>query len=77
MTNRINLTSPHQLLAIVPFVLGFRPTNSVVVLCLRDHRLGLTYPAPSCLPHGPASWTPTRPPSLQRTRRWHRCRCKT
>jgi len=41
-TNTINLKSPHELLAIVPFVLGFRPTNSIVVLCLSDNRLGLT-----------------------------------
>src|SRR5665647_1693275 len=38
----INLKSPHELLAIVPFVLGFRPANSIVVLCLSHHRLGLT-----------------------------------
>jgi len=42
MTTAITLKSPHELLAIVPFVLGFRPTNSIVVLCLSDHRLGLT-----------------------------------
>jgi len=41
-TNTINLRSPHELLAVVPFVLGFRPTNSVVVLCLTNNRLGLT-----------------------------------
>jgi hypothetical protein len=41
-TNTINLRSPHELLAVVPFVLGFRPANSLVLLCLRDHRLGLT-----------------------------------
>ena len=41
-TNTINLRSPHELLAVVPFVLGFRPANSIVVLCLSDHRLGLT-----------------------------------
>jgi len=41
-SNLITLKSPHELLAIVPFVLGFRPTNSIVVLCLTDHRLGLT-----------------------------------
>jgi Domain of unknown function (DUF4192) len=41
-TNTINLRSPHELLAVVPFVLGFCPANSIVVLCLRDHRLGLT-----------------------------------
>src|SRR5450759_1012217 len=42
MTTAITLKSPHELLAIVPFVLGFRPTNSIVVLCLTNHRLGLT-----------------------------------
>jgi len=41
-TNTITLKSPHELLAVVPFVLGFRPTNSIVVLCLSQHRLGLT-----------------------------------
>jgi Domain of unknown function (DUF4192) len=42
MTTAINLKSPHELLAVVPFVLGFRPTNSIVVLCLNNRRLGLT-----------------------------------
>jgi hypothetical protein len=42
MTTAITLKSPHELLAIVPFVLGFRPTNSIVVLCLTNNRLGLT-----------------------------------
>lgn len=41
-SNSISLKSPHELLAILPFVLGFRPTNSIVVLCLRDRRVGLT-----------------------------------
>jgi hypothetical protein len=41
-TNTINLKSPHELLAVVPFLLGFRPTNSTVVLCLSNNRLGLT-----------------------------------
>ena len=41
-TNAIRLTSPSDLLSVVPFVLGFHPTNSIVVLCLRDHRLGLS-----------------------------------
>jgi Domain of unknown function (DUF4192) len=41
-TNAIKLTSPHELLAVVPYLLGFNPTNSIMVLCLRDHRLGLT-----------------------------------
>jgi hypothetical protein len=30
------------LLAVVPYVLGFRPANSIVVLCLTNNRLGLT-----------------------------------
>src|SRR5674476_1580794 len=42
MTTAITLKSPHELLAIVPFVLGFRPTNSIVVLCLSHNRLGRT-----------------------------------
>jgi Domain of unknown function (DUF4192) len=42
VTNTINLKSPHELLAVVPYLLGFCPTQSIVVLCLRDHRLGLT-----------------------------------
>jgi len=42
MTTAITLKSPHELLAIVPFVLGFRPRNSIVVLCLTNNRLGLT-----------------------------------
>jgi hypothetical protein len=41
-TSAIKLTSPHELLAVVPYLLGFNPTNSIMVLCLRDHRLGLT-----------------------------------
>jgi Domain of unknown function (DUF4192) len=40
-TNAIKLTSPHELLAVVPYLLGFNPTNSIMVVCLRDHRLGL------------------------------------
>jgi Domain of unknown function (DUF4192) len=41
-TNTINLKSPHELLAVVPFVLGFCPTSSIMVLCLINNRLGLT-----------------------------------
>jgi hypothetical protein len=54
-TNAITLTTPHELLAIVPFVLGFHPTNSIVVLCLSNNRLGLTQrldlPRPSDADH--------------------------
>jgi hypothetical protein len=41
-TSAIKLKSPDELLAVVPYVLGFKPSRSIVVLCLRDHRLGLT-----------------------------------
>ena len=41
-THALKLTSPHELLAVVPFMLGFHPMNSIMVLCLRDHQLGLT-----------------------------------
>jgi len=41
-TNAIKLTSPHELLAVIPFILGFYPKNSIVVSCLRNNRLGLT-----------------------------------
>ena len=41
-TNTINLKSPRELLAVMPFVLGFKPARSLVVLCLSEHRLGLT-----------------------------------
>ena len=41
-TNTINLKSPDELLAVVPYVLGFKPTDSIVVLCLSKNRLGLT-----------------------------------
>ena len=40
-TSSIQLTSPNELLAVVPYLLGFNPTNSIMVLCLRDRRLGL------------------------------------
>ena len=51
-THAIKLTSPHELLAVVPYLLGFCPTNSIVTLCLSDNRLGLTQrldlPPPDC-----------------------------
>ena len=40
--NAIKLTSPHELLAVVPYLLGFYPTRSLVLLCLSNHKLGLT-----------------------------------
>ena len=41
-THALTLREPHELLAIIPFVLGFHPTRSIVVLCLHGRRLGLT-----------------------------------
>jgi hypothetical protein len=41
-TSSIKLTSPRELLAVVPFLLGFNPTNSIVTLCLSNNKLGLT-----------------------------------
>ena len=40
-TNAVTLTSPQELLALVPYLLGFSPSRSVMLLCLRDRRLGL------------------------------------
>jgi hypothetical protein len=41
-TSSIRLTSPRELLAVVPYLLGFNPTNSIVTLCLSNNKLGLT-----------------------------------
>jgi Domain of unknown function (DUF4192) len=41
-TNSIKLTSPQELLAVVPYLLGFNPTNSIVTMCLSSNKLGLT-----------------------------------
>jgi len=41
-TNSIKLTSPRELLAVVPFLLGFTPSNSILTLCLSNNKLGLT-----------------------------------
>ena len=35
------LTSPHDLLAAVPFLVGFHPTNSLVVIALTDQQIGM------------------------------------
>ena len=37
-TNAIKLTSPHELLAVVPYLLGFNPTNSIVVVVTWPNR---------------------------------------
>ncbi|OFE17484.1 hypothetical protein BA895_15915 [Humibacillus sp. DSM 29435] len=38
---KISLSGPAQLLAVIPYHLGFRPDRSVVVVCFHDKRLGL------------------------------------
>ena len=35
------LTSPHDLLAAVPFLIGYHPKNSLVVIALRDEAVGM------------------------------------
>ena len=38
----ITLRSPAELLAVIPHLLGFEPDHAIVVLALRDNKLGLT-----------------------------------
>ena len=35
------LTSPHDLLAAVPFLIGYHPLNSLVVIALSDDAIGM------------------------------------
>ena len=39
---KLRLTSPEQILAAVPYLLGFTPASSLVVLSLRGKQIGLT-----------------------------------
>lgn len=41
-TETLRLKSPSELLAIVPYLLGFEPTDSIMVICLENSRIGLT-----------------------------------
>src|SRR4051794_35830948 len=41
-THALNLASPGELIAVVPFLLGFHPRRSVVLMALRQRRLTLT-----------------------------------
>lgn len=43
MTNKIRVSDPQELLALIPYQLGFQPENSLVVMSLRgdSHRVGL------------------------------------
>ena len=51
-THALNLTSPGELLAAIPFLLGFHPRQSVVLTALQQRRLSLTQrldlPDPDC-----------------------------
>ena len=38
----ITLRSPAELLAVIPHLLGFEPDHAIVVMALRDNKLGLT-----------------------------------
>lgn len=42
MTSTINVTGPSQLIHSVPYLLGFQPTNSLVLIGLDDKRLVVT-----------------------------------
>lgn len=35
------LTSPHDLLAAIPFLVGYHPANSLVLVCLKDESVGM------------------------------------
>ena len=41
MTTTTSITTPHDLLAAVPFLIGYHPENSLVLIALRDDQLGL------------------------------------
>ena len=41
-THALNLASPGELIAAIPFLLGFHPRRSVVLMALRQRRLSLT-----------------------------------
>lgn len=41
-TDTLRLRSPSELLAIVPYLLGFQTSDSIMVICLENSRIGLT-----------------------------------
>lgn len=41
-TDTLRLKSPSELLAIVPYLLGFEPRDSIMVICLENTRISLT-----------------------------------
>jgi hypothetical protein len=40
-TEPVTLRSANELLAVVPYLLGFHPSDSIVALCMRERRIGL------------------------------------
>ena len=47
------LTSPHDLLAAIPFLIGYHPTDSLVIVSLKEDCVGMAmrvdYPTPDCV----------------------------
>jgi hypothetical protein len=41
MTTTIRLRGPADIITVLPYHLGYRPTDSLVVVCLRRHRIGV------------------------------------
>src|SRR6476661_6882810 len=41
-TETLRLRSPGELLAVVPYILGFEPSDSIMCMCLQDSSIGLT-----------------------------------
>jgi hypothetical protein len=47
---KISISGPAELLAVLPFHLGFRPARSVVLVCFHERRLGLVVRLDACPP---------------------------
>lgn len=52
--HKISISGPAELLAILPFHFGFRPSRSVVVACFHERRMGLVARLDVC-PHSEAA----------------------
>ncbi|HEU4329713.1 MAG TPA: DUF4192 domain-containing protein [Lapillicoccus sp.] len=55
MTTTIRLRGPADIIAVLPYHLGYRPADSLVVVCLRSNRIGVVgrvdLPPPDIEPH--------------------------
>lgn len=47
---KISISGPAELLAVLPFHLGFRPAKSVVLVCFHERRMGLVVRLDACPP---------------------------